>query len=274
MILRIIIILLAIFIFWGCSDAPPPRGSAQEASVDAHARAESKAESADKALTEAAAAAALSKELERQAVATPTTVLIARAADARVDAAVKLAVAAALEQQSKDAEEYADKKAANARIERQADMDDMAHRSFVTFARYVGMACIGFGTLMGIVVGCYLGWHIGASIVAILWACGYSVVGFAETAPWIIVMVPLGFAAAFGVWLYFHRKDLAVIPALSQMGDAIEGGVAKEVAVAKGAVAKAVAAARRSNWLDRLRDDVRSWFGHVTPAPADPAAKA
>lgn len=247
----------------GCGDVPPARGSAQDQAASAAGRADASATAADAAAIDAAHAQGRADELERQAVAKPTPELIKAAADARVDAAAKAAVATALRQVADGASQAAAKSAEDARREREAEAQAQDDRSWLRLCRWIGLAGVVLGALIGGVLCRFAGFKVGVPAGGLIAGTGLLVVAFGATVTWLPLALGGAVLAGGITWAIVHRKELvakdgatAALLAASHVIDAVEGTARATAGEAKAALAEAAKSARLT---DKIKDARSTW---------------
>lgn len=262
-VLVALLAILAAVSMAGCGDVPPARGSAQDQAASAAGRADASATAADAAAVDAARAQGRADELERQAVAKPTPELIKAAADARVDAAAKAAVATALRQVADGASQAAAKSAEEARREREAEAQAQDDRSWLRLCRWIGLAGVVLGGLLGGALGYFAGRTVGILAGGLIAGTGMLVVAFGATITWLPLVLGGAVLAGGITWAIVHRKErmdkdgtTVALLAASHVIDAVEGTARATAGEAKAALAEAAKAARLT---DKIKDARSTW---------------
>lgn len=263
--------LAALLALAGCGDVPPPRGSAQGQAAEATARADSTVRAADAAEIDAAGLDAKAKHLEQQAVQDPTPARIQAAADARVEAASALAVAAALRRQADAAAVAAATAAERARLERESDARAAEDRAWVKLTRLVGLVGVGVGALVGGAIALLVNPRLGILTGLLVAGTGALCSAYGEAYRWLPLALGGGLVLSLVAWALAHYRVGRVGVALSRALDAAEAephpDLADEQDQAKAALAKAITAAGLKGRFERLRGGTpgkRTWGRKAT----------
>lgn len=265
--MRTALLLLALLLSGGCSDAPRP-GTAQDQAATAASRAETTRTAADQAAQDAARKDGQATAMENQAKATPTADLIRRAAEARADAITAQRIAEALDRLATDASEAATAKAKAAAIERAAELAEADRRWWVGITRCVGLAGVLLGLLIGGALARYASPREGAFWGILIAGAGILAAGYGATLSWLpvvaIALISLLTVAGLLVWWRRHGATAGVAIAASRTIDAMEAepipDASETVAQAKLALGRAVDRSGMRRRLDSLRGATRRWL--------------
>lgn len=203
-----IILLAALLMCTGCSNALPPSGSAIEHAAAVNARASTTATAADQAKVDAAAKLGKAAALESAAKADPTPARIAAAVDARVEAALADAVSRALADVAARAAAEVGDAEAKARAERIAIERADDDRHWLLLCRWIGLAATVSGVAAGFVLSELISPAKGIAIGAALAVTGQAVVFYGATITWLPILVGIAGIVALVAWVLEHRNDI------------------------------------------------------------------
>lgn len=207
----------------GSTVADPAPGTAIELSADRNARAKATSNASDAAEIDAAGKAGKANALEKAAKDDPTPARIEAAVAARIDAESAQAVADAMAKVSAKADADA-KKASEAAAKERVEMDKANDdRQWVKLCRWIGLAGVAAGALLGGVLGVFTTPRLGVPVGIIIAGTGLLVVAFGATVTWLPLALAGVVIAGAVVWALAHQRSLTVGVALSKALDAVRG---------------------------------------------------
>ena len=265
--LSILLVLVAIVpLLAGCSETKPQPalGSAVAFSVSEHARAASLQHDADAAAIEAARLQAIAVELEKVAKASGIQRDIDAAVNARLAAAVGQAVSSAQQASATRATTSALGAEQNAAKERAQDAEDQDVRAWVKTCRWIGLAGVAIGALLGGVISWLIDPKVGVPIGCIVSGVGLLVTGYGSTVTWLPTALFIVVMLAGAVWAFFHNRLHGVAFAASETIDAVEGTATKTAGHAKAALEKAIGRAGLTSRVESARNSWENFSGRKT----------
>jgi hypothetical protein len=201
---------------------------------------ESLSKDSDISAVDAAAKEAMAKALEAAVVNYPSASRIEEAVQARVKADIARAIASAQAESLSKAQKAADDARVKADAERLAEAASEELRAWVRLCRWIGLAGVAIGALLGGVLGYFAGPRTGIPIGGLIAGTGMVVVAFGATITWLPLV--LGAVVVIGVvaWILSHQRTLRVGFEASRTIDAIEGAADMTAVKAKAELSRAL----------------------------------
>ena len=272
-----VLVLLTLVALVACSQSEPvvARGTAQSRAATEEARTEVLTQAADQASVDAAGKRATADALAQQeqqqrrlaeqaeqrgdlgaakAAWQQAAELRKSASTADLEAAQAQAIAQVTRTLARDAAVATAQARTQAQAERESEAAAAELRHWIQLCRWIGLAGVVGGVLIGGVLAYVVGPHVGVPIGGLLAATGLLAVAFGQTVTWLPLAVGLAGVVACGVWVRAHHATLQVGAALSHTVDALEGKTVATVSEAKDALHVAVEQAGLRHRFDRLRD--------------------